>query len=46
MKKQLSLLLAAGMTASLLAGCGGGASSTASESTASESTASSAAATG
>ena len=43
MKKQLSLLLAAGMTAGLLAGCGGASSSTASESA--EST-SSAAATG
>lgn len=43
MKKQLSLLLAAGMTAGLLAGCGGASSSTASESAASTS---SAAATG
>ena len=32
MKKQLSLLLAAGMAASLLAGCGGGTSSTATDS--------------
>ena len=35
MKKQLSLLLAAGMTAGLLAGCGGATSSTATESQAS-----------
>ena len=46
MKKQLSMLLAAGMAVSLLAGCGGTPSSTGSDSTATADTGASTAATG
>lgn len=46
MKKQLSMLLAAGMAVSMLAGCGGTPSSTTSDSTATADTGASTAATG